>query len=553
MARYGKDASLEPAGFSLLRFKKFSHEAFSPRVAGFAFSRTWIYTAFSPSLLLWQSDSAGLINTLYIFSLVALVALLIAGGIADARCDALMALPVGRALPAVLSIVGTSLIPFADTVGASGISALGMAALATGLGSGLFVLYWGRVYSCLGGPVAAAETSVAFIVAILPVPLIVLLPSMVLLAVLTVLPIASSLVLFAYCDPRRLKEEGGARDGDAEGGLRTPKNHEEKHSLHPKEKGAFGDGLRDAAKDGLDEGDAPSGWHLETVGLSWKRLMLKLVVSSTVFGCAVSLMHALTPAIAHDGAMASNGITLLLSALIAGSITLVVLFFSKRLDLAFTYRPVLVFMSVGCLLFPFLEIDPAIAWTFTMSGYLCFEIMNWTTLSDISFRFNLPPFRVFGFGRAAVSGGVLVGALAAQELGRNLEFDFQMTTALSFSLVFVMIVTHTLTLTERDIAKITRQRARMPINEAEASEGDSLERKVALLAEEHDIGERGSEVLLLLAKGRSGARIEQELYISRGTVNTHMHRLYQKLAVHNRQELLDLIDSVELPSAFPKR
>jgi DNA-binding CsgD family transcriptional regulator len=496
----------DSAGLFQLRFRKFSQEAFSPRAVGFAFSRAWVFTAFSASLLA-ADEPVQLMDTLYIFSLISLVALLVVGGLAERQCERLMASLPGRLLPAGLSILGTTLIPLAGFSHTAGLACLAISAGATGLGSGLFVLFWGRVYSTTGAPVAAAEVSVAFILATLPVPLILLLPPAGLLSIVTLLPIASSLVLFINCYPRMQKEAS----------------------------------------------EEYEGWHLETVGLGFRLVMVKLLGSSLVFGCVVSLMHSLAPTAVPPSPAADSGITLLLSALIAGSITLAVLFFSRRLDLAFTYRPVLIFMSLGCLLFPFLDNFAAIAWTFTMSGYLCFEIMNWVTLCDITYRFNLPPFRVFGFGRAAVSGGVLVGALIAQWLNQNLEFTFQIVTALSFAMVFVMIVTYTFTLTERDVARITRQRARMPQPGNGFNEGPSLDDRLAMLAEEHGIGERGLEILQLLARGRSGTRIEQELYISRGTVNTHMRRLYQKLGVHTRQELLDMIDATDAKNNGEKR
>lgn len=49
--------------------------------------------------------------------------------------------------------------------------------------------------------------------------------------------------------------------------------------------------------------------------------------------------------------------------------------------------------------------------------------------------------------------------------------------------------------------------------------------------------------MVLFAKGRSKARIEQELYISQSTVSFHLRNIYQKLGVHSRQELMDFIEN----------
>lgn len=53
---------------------------------------------------------------------------------------------------------------------------------------------------------------------------------------------------------------------------------------------------------------------------------------------------------------------------------------------------------------------------------------------------------------------------------------------------------------------------------------------------------RESEVLTLLAKGASVSHIEEKLFISSSTVATHMKHIYQKLNVHSRKELYDLVE-----------
>lgn len=45
--------------------------------------------------------------------------------------------------------------------------------------------------------------------------------------------------------------------------------------------------------------------------------------------------------------------------------------------------------------------------------------------------------------------------------------------------------------------------------------------------------------MVLLVQGRSVNRIAEQLVVSPNTVKTHRNRLYAKLDVHDRQELLD--------------
>lgn len=57
----------------------------------------------------------------------------------------------------------------------------------------------------------------------------------------------------------------------------------------------------------------------------------------------------------------------------------------------------------------------------------------------------------------------------------------------------------------------------------------------------YGLSARETEVLALLAKGRSAPFIRDELGISLNTVNSHVKHIYTKLGVHTRQELIDKV------------
>ena len=60
------------------------------------------------------------------------------------------------------------------------------------------------------------------------------------------------------------------------------------------------------------------------------------------------------------------------------------------------------------------------------------------------------------------------------------------------------------------------------------------------ITSDYHLSARESEVLPLLLAGRTIARIQDSLYISAGTVSTHIRHIYQKTGVERKQELLDL-------------
>lgn len=60
------------------------------------------------------------------------------------------------------------------------------------------------------------------------------------------------------------------------------------------------------------------------------------------------------------------------------------------------------------------------------------------------------------------------------------------------------------------------------------------------MRERYGLSAREVEILEFLIQGRSAPYISKELYVSINTIKTHMKRIYQKVDVHSREELLDV-------------
>jgi DNA-binding CsgD family transcriptional regulator len=74
---------------------------------------------------------------------------------------------------------------------------------------------------------------------------------------------------------------------------------------------------------------------------------------------------------------------------------------------------------------------------------------------------------------------------------------------------------------------------------------DRTSERCALLQQYYPLSPRECEVVELIARGNSVASIAERLVISENTVRTHMKRIYAKLAIHKRQELLDMLEELE--------
>lgn len=74
---------------------------------------------------------------------------------------------------------------------------------------------------------------------------------------------------------------------------------------------------------------------------------------------------------------------------------------------------------------------------------------------------------------------------------------------------------------------------------------DRISKQAAALQRRYRLSAREAEVMELIARGNTVARIAEDLVVSENTIRTHSKRIYAKLDIHKKQELLDLIESFD--------
>ena len=161
-----------------------------------------------------------------------------------------------------------------------------------------------------------------------------------------------------------------------------------------------------------------------------------------------------------------------------------------------------------------------------------FQMVMLMVAYQISEGLEVRPLAIFGGVRAVWAAGALAGIgieglrnACGPEVVQLLPVAMGLAAGLAFLFIF----------TDKDCVEIL---AKMPeIDKAPALSSDAI-----LLARAHGITERETEIMLLLTTGRSAARIAENLGVSTATVNSHVHHIYQKLDIHSRQELIDLIE-----------
>lgn len=89
----------------------------------------------------------------------------------------------------------------------------------------------------------------------------------------------------------------------------------------------------------------------------------------------------------------------------------------------------------------------------------------------------------------------------------------------------------------------TTEAATLPNGDFAAGVGAQGEDSAAVFARAAGLTARETEILALLVRGRTLPYIANELFVTTGTVKTHVRHIYEKSLVNNRQELLDKVEA----------
>lgn len=220
------------------------------------------------------------------------------------------------------------------------------------------------------------------------------------------------------------------------------------------------------------------------------------------------------------------------------------------------FRAILPVTVLGLLILPFAQgASLSLAGLIAASGFECFSIVYWALLSDAAACNRLAPFKVLLLGRVVYGAGIVGGTcfsiyLSAFDLFRDKEFF----TFLCLASVMVLVVLGTVFLHDREILE-----GQTASSESDAGADTASPSAAALPAAEdiflmkaerittrYGLTPRECEVFTLLAKGRSNKLIQERLFISAHTVDSHVTHIYRKCDVHSRQEIMDLIEQEEV-------
>ncbi len=199
------------------------------------------------------------------------------------------------------------------------------------------------------------------------------------------------------------------------------------------------------------------------------------------------------------------------------------------------YRPIIPAMTAGIILMVLLPpLARFIGTGLIIMGVYCLDMFLMLVSTDIAFRTRIPVALPFGMSIFCARSGTLLGSMTAATL-QHPELAPSETAGTVLHLgTLVLVLVGMLFFTQTDVQELYAV-PRVAID-------SSLEQKCASISRMCRLTNRESEVLVLLARGRTVRYICDELSIAQGTAKHHVSNIYRKVGVFDRQGLLDAIE-----------
>ncbi|WP_417003888.1 helix-turn-helix domain-containing protein [Adlercreutzia equolifaciens] len=217
-------------------------------------------------------------------------------------------------------------------------------------------------------------------------------------------------------------------------------------------------------------------------------------------------------------------------------------FASKRFNIGLLYRSPVVLMVCG-----FLLVSAESLFGTAVSSYLIaisYSLMSFLVmflLFDISKRMGVAIVAFMAIKNAEqllqVAGGEATSLLGALGLPASTE-----ALAVTVIMSVLILAATVLLFSEKELASkwgvsILEEGGLIERSAAEERTGERVEE----LSRAYHLSPREQEVLALLAQGKTGRVIQQELFIAEGTFKAHTRHIYEKMGINSRKELFDLL------------
>ncbi|MEG0845436.1 MAG: LuxR C-terminal-related transcriptional regulator [Raoultibacter sp.] len=233
--------------------------------------------------------------------------------------------------------------------------------------------------------------------------------------------------------------------------------------------------------------------------------------------------------------------SLITSAVVVLFLLLPAIFVKKPLNVGRMYAIALPLSAAGFLLLPLIwNAAGGIVNSFAQLGSMVAGIILWCMLADMARDTKLPSTLLFALAffctNVAQLAGTLVGFLSAGSLHQG---DLVLTTVALVAVYLLFMVT-LLLFKDKTLKEFPEADSSVAVV---ATQRSQREERCDTLAQAHRFTPRETEIFKLLAQGYTMPTISEKLFVSENTVKSHVKSIYQKLAIHVRHELIDLVNS----------
>lgn len=172
-----------------------------------------------------------------------------------------------------------------------------------------------------------------------------------------------------------------------------------------------------------------------------------------------------------------------------------------------------------------------------------FDLFIWSICAYLGFQMRGNYVKVMCYGTAALSAGLAIGSILAISL-LNAQLASGQFLIVNLTLVVLCIIVTIIVFPENKLNDLI-----LPVEEENTEAGAERTRKARWkqaceeVAAEGGLTARETEVLIMLAKGMSAQQIADALVVSVHTVRAHVRNIHSKLAVSNRNQIVQLVEA----------
>ncbi len=230
------------------------------------------------------------------------------------------------------------------------------------------------------------------------------------------------------------------------------------------------------------------------------------------------------------------------TAILMAVLFLTAYFASRRFNIGLLYRSPVVLMVCGLLLVPAESLLGSVASSYLIAiSYSLMSFLVMFLLFDIAKRLGVAIVAFLAIKNAEqllqLAGDEATGLLSLTGLPAATQ-DL-VVTAIVAALILAATV---LLFSEKELASkwgvsILEEGGLIERSAEEERTGERVEE----LSRTYRLSPREQEVLALLAEGKTGRVIQQELFIAEGTFKAHTRHIYEKMGINSRKELFELL------------